>query len=345
MTADLQKLWTILTPPERRKSLVMLVLVVLMALAETAGVLSIMPFLSVLARPGIIHENALMQAVYTRLGFADTRAFIIALGLASIVVVVASSAFKTVTLHLVNRFVFLLRHSISARILGRYLHQPYEFFLRYNSAELSRNVLSEVDQLQNGLIQPVSQLIAQGAVVLAMVLVLLFYDPWIALVAALVVGALYGAIYGLVRKRLGRTGHLRQAANGQRFKACNEALGGIKDVLVTHSAAAYQQQFTRASREFSRHQANAQTLSQSPLYMVEAVGYTGLIVLALFLMAQSGDIGQVLLALGLYGFAAYRMLPSVWIMYRGFAQRKLSSALRQQYAKPKLLTSCANEGL
>lgn len=326
MTADLRKLWAIFTPAERRRSLAMLVLVILMAGAETAGVLSIMPFLSVLARPEIIQENALLLDAYSRFGFADWHAFITALGAASIVLVVGSSAFKTVTLHTINRFVFLLRHSISARILSRYLQQPYEFFLSHNSAELSRNVLSEVDQLQGGLIQPLAQLIAQGAVVFAMLVLLVAYNPWIALAAIAVVGTLYGSIYALVRRRLGRIGELRQQANGQRFKACNEALGGIKDVLVTHSASVYEQQFARASREFSRHQANAQTLSQSPLYMVEAVGYTGLILLALLLMAQRGDIAQVLPALGLYGFAAYRMLPSVQIMYRGFAQLKFSSA-------------------
>lgn len=304
----------------------MLVLVILMALAETAGVLSVMPFLSVLARPDIIQENALMQSVYTRLGFTDPRAFIFALGLTSIVVVVGSSAFKTITLHLVNRFTFLLRHSISARLLSRYLHQPYAFFLQHNPNELSSSVLSEIDQLHNGLIKPVSQLIAQGAVALAMMLLLLAYNPFIALSAALVIAVLYGAIYLLVRKRLGQTGQARQDANQARFKACNEALGGIKDVQITHSAHAYLGSFQQASREYSRHQANAETLSQSPLYMVETVGYTGLIVLALVLMRQSSDIGQILPALGMYGFAAYRLLPSAQIMYRGFAQLKFSSA-------------------
>ncbi|HMN19840.1 MAG TPA: ABC transporter transmembrane domain-containing protein [Ottowia sp.] len=325
MTADLRKLWVILTPSARRRSLVMLVLVILMVLAETAGVLSIMPFLSELARPDIIQENALMQSAYTRLGFTDPRAFIFALGLTSIVVV-GSSAFKTITLHLVNRFTFLLRHSISARLLSHYLHQPYAFFLQHNPNELSSSVLSEIDQLHNGLIKPVSQLIAQGAVALAMMLLLLAYNPFIALSAALVIAALYGAIYLLVRTRLGQTGQARQDANQARFKACNEALGGIKDVQITHSAHAYLGSFQQASREYSRHQANAETLSQSPLYMVEIVGYTGLIVLALVLLAQSGDIAHVLPALGLCGFAAYRMLPSVQIMYRGFAQLKFSSA-------------------
>lgn len=326
MLTTLRHLYAVFTPQERRKSIAMLMLVILMALAETGGVLSIVPFLSVLARPDIIQDNRWLHLVYQGLGFDNTHDFTSVLGFVSIAVVVGSSAFKTITLHLINRFVYLLRHSISMRLLSRYLHQPYEFFLGHNPAELSRNTLSEVDQLQNGLIKPLSQLIAQGSVVLAMLVVLFVYNPWIALAAVAIVGLLYGVVYGLVRKRLGRTGKLRQDANGKRFQACNEALAGIKDVKVTHSAAAYEHQFGSASRAFSRHQANAETLSQSPLYMVEAVGYTGLIVLALFLMLQSNDIGHILPVLGLYGFAAYRMLPSIQIMYRGFAQLKFSSA-------------------
>ncbi|NLY15918.1 MAG: ABC transporter ATP-binding protein [Gammaproteobacteria bacterium] len=326
MKSDLKKIWAILTRHERRRAVVMMVLVTLMALAETAGVVSIMPFLSVLARPDIVQDNAALSWLYNRFAFNSNQEFITALGIASIVLVVGSSAFKTVTLHLVNRFTFLLRHSISARLLSGYLHQPYEFFLRYNPSELSRNVLSEIDQLQNGLIKPVSQLIAQGAVATAMMLLLLFYNPWIAISAAAVIAVLYGVIYTLVRKRLGDTGKARQAANGARFQACNEALGGIKDVKITQAAETYQHKFNQSSRDFSRHQANAETLSQSPLYMVETVGYSGLIILALILMKQSNDIGQVLPVLGLYGFAAYRLLPSAQIMYRGFAQLKFSSA-------------------
>ncbi len=324
MTGSLGKLWAIFTPAERRKSVVMLLLVVLMALVETGGVLSIMPFLAVLGRPDVIHGNALLNAVYTHFDFHSSRDFMIVLGLASIAAVIASSLFKMVTSHLINRFTNLLRHSFSARLLSRYLHQPYEFFLAHNPAQLSRNVLSEADQLLGNLIQPLSQLVAQGAVVLAMTALIFWYKPLIAVCIVVVVGALYGAIYALVRKPLARIGAERQAANGERFQSCNEALGGIKDVKVTHSAAAYQQKFDYASREFSRHLASGETISQLPMYLVEAAGYTGLIVIALVLMLQRGDIAHVLPALGLYGFAAYRMLPAMQVMYRGFAKLRFS---------------------
>lgn len=322
----LEKLWIIFTPAERRKAVWMLVLVVLMAMAETVSVLSIMPFLSVLGRPAIIQETPALLAVYHRLGMADARQFIFLLGLASIALVVASSLFKTVTLHVLNRFVHMERHSISTRLLSRYLRQPYEFFLINNPSILAKKVLSEVDQLLFELVQPLSQLLAQGAVLFAITVLVLCYDALTAVCIMATLALLYGSIYGLVRKRLARIGAERQAADGQRYQACNEALGGIKDVKVTHATKAYLGHFERASHLFSRHFATNETLAQSPLYLVEATGYTGLIVIALVLLLKTNDIAHVLPALGLYGFAAYRMLPSAQIMYRGFAKLRFASS-------------------
>lgn len=322
----LNKVWSLFTPAEQRKAIWMLLLALCMAVAETAGVISIMPFLSVLARPGIIQENSWLHAAYSRLGFTESSRFITALGLASIVLVITSSAFKTVTQHLLNRFVHLLRHSISSRLMARYLAQPYEFFLSRNSAELSKSILAEVDLLMVNLIQPMSQVLTQGTIVLAMLALVFAYNPWTALAIVLVVGSLYGAIYTLVRKRLHRMGTEMQVVNQERFQACNEALHGIRDIKVTHAEAAYLQRYSLASRTQARHMAANDTLSQTPLYLVEATGYTGLIVIALVLLSGSGDIGHVLPALGLYGFAAYRMLPAVQIMYRGFARLKFASA-------------------
>ena len=326
MQDTLKKVWALFTPAEQRKALGMLALALLMALAETLGVVSIMPFLSVLARPGVVQENPWLQATYTGLGFADTRAFITALGVASIVLVLASSAFKTVTQHLLNRFVHLLRHSISSRLMARYLAQPYEFFILRNTAELSKTILAEVDMVMGNVIQPMSQVIVQGIVVLAMLALVFAYNPLTALAIVAVVGSLYGLIYLLVRRRLKRIGSEMVEANRQRYQTCNEALQGIRDIKITHAEAAYQQRYQHASRTQARHMAASETLSQTPLYLVEATGYSGLILIALALLLKSGDVAHVLPALGLYGFAAYRMLPAAQIMYRGFARLKFASA-------------------
>ena len=326
MRHDLRKIWSLFSTKDRRRAVWILLLVVLMAITETLGVVSIIPFLSVLGRPDVVHENPWLQTVYEWSGATSSRNYIVMLGVASIVVVVVTSAFKVLAQHAINRFIHLQRHAIGARLLSVYLAQPYEFFLLNNSSELSKNILSEVDHLVGNLVIPLSQLIAQGAIVLAMVLLIVAYDPWMAVSIVGVVGTLYGVLYALLRQRLVRIGQELVDANRDRYQAANEALGGIKDVKITQAAAAYQQEFDRGSRLYSRHLATNDTVSQTPLYLVEATGYTGLIVIALVLLWKTQDIAHVLPALGLYGFAAYRMLPAAQIIYRSMAKLRFSTA-------------------
>jgi ABC-type multidrug transport system fused ATPase/permease subunit len=61
MLKTLTQLWNILSPLDKSKLLLVLVLVVIMACIEAAGVVSIMPFLAVLANPQIIESNAILQ--------------------------------------------------------------------------------------------------------------------------------------------------------------------------------------------------------------------------------------------------------------------------------------------
>ncbi|MET4579156.1 ABC transporter ATP-binding protein [Ottowia thiooxydans] len=327
MLVTCKKIWELLTPAEQRKAIWILLLISAMALLQTAGVLSIAPFLAVLARPGIIQENAWLSSVYARYGFSDSVTFIFALGLITMVAVVASSIFKAITLHVVSRFIQMQRQSLGTRLLSQYLRQPYEFFLTRNPSELAKNVLSDVDQLVFDLLQPLSIVVAQGAVALAMTLLVLAYDPQMALWIVAAVGTLYGVIYFSVRKRLAFIGAARQAANIRRYQSCHEVISGIKDVKLTQAKEMYLRDFSEASRETSRRSAAADTLSQAPLYLVEAAGYTGLIAIALVLLWRSGDVSHVLPTIGLYGFAAYRLLPALQSMYSGLTKLKFSGAV------------------
>lgn len=324
---NVKKILELFTPAERRKALWMIVLISIMALLQTAGVLSIAPFLTVLARPSIIQENAWLNSVYVKYKFNDPVTFIYFLGVITMLTVVTSSIFKAITLHLVNQFVQMQRQSLGVRLLATYLWQPYEFFLARNPSELTKNVLSEVDQLVFDLLHPLAIVIAQGTVAVAMIILVFAYDPQMALCIVGVVGALYSIIYLSVRRRLAAVGVARQAADIDRYKSCHEVISGIKDVKITHATDAYLRSFSNASRDFSHRSAQVETLSQSPLYIVEAVGYTGLIAIALALLWQSGDIGQVLPTIGLYGFAAYRLLPAMQSMYSGFTRLRFSGAV------------------
>lgn len=333
MMDTLLKIWSLFTPAEKHKAVFMLLLVVIMAGLETIGVLSIMPFLSVIVRPEIIYEKKWLLDIYNFLNFDEVRQFIFALGLMSIFFIVLSSISKTFIYHVINRFIHLERYSISTRLLSRYINQPYGFFLKRNGSELSKNVLSEVDMLIFNLIQPIGHLIAQSFVIAAMLLLVFFYDPWIAMGTVAIIGGLYVGIYRLVRQRLALAGKEVVVADKERYQSCNEVFAGIRDIKVSGASTVYENRFAEATRSYARHVAASETLSQTPLYLVEAVGYTGLIVIALVLLVRSDDVGHVLPALGMYGFVAYRLLPAVQIIYRGVARLKFAGAALDNICK------------
>jgi len=323
---DLKKVWSVFTPVERRKATGALVLMLVMGLVELLGVLSILPFLTVLGNPRIIEQQSWLRGIYERHGFDNPTEFIVVLGLASIAFVALSALVKALAQHSISRFVFMLRHSISSRMLARYLNQPYEFFLTRNSSQLAKNVLSEADHLVFGMIQPLSQMLSRGIIFATMLLLVFAYDPLVAICVVTMLGLMYSLTYRIVRTRLLRIGEAQRVANAHRYQSCNEALGGVKDLKMTHAVDAYLQRFRDASREFSRHLAANDSINLAPQYLVEAVGFTGLIAVSLYLLMRSSDIANVLPALGLYGFATYRMLPAAQVVYRGLAQLKSASA-------------------
>lgn len=324
MLSSLKQLWQILSPLDKRKVIYVFILVMGMAFIESAGVISIMPFLAVLSNPNVVESNSYLKQLYDFTGAANKQNFILYLGFLSLFIVICSTIFKIVTQYAVNRFASLQRHYFSTRLLKTYLQQNYEFFIQRNSATLVKNILSEVDQLIWTMILPALSLMSYGVVLLSMVGILLLYDPLMAIATAFVLGLFYASIYMLVRKKLTQIGQEFTQANKERYQTCQEALAGIKDVMINNAEHGYIKQFEESSRVFARHIATRETLGQVPLNVIETVGYGCLIGLAMLLVVSGKEVSHILPVLGLYGFAAYRMLPAAQNMYRAISQIKFS---------------------
>ena len=339
MLSSLKQLWQILSPLDKRKVIYVFILVMGMAFIESAGVISIMPFLAVLSNPNVVESNSYLKQLYDFTGAANKQNFILYLGFLSLFVVICSTVFKIVTQYAVNRFASLQRHYFSTRLLKTYLQQNYEFFIQRNSATLVKNILSEVDQLIWTMILPALTLMSYGVVLLSMVGILLLYDPLMAIATAFVLGLFYASIYMLVRKKLTQIGQEFTQANKERYQTCQEALAGIKDVMINNAEHGYIKQFEESSRVFARHIATRETLGQVPLNVIETVGYGCLIGLAMLLVVSGKAVSHILPVLGLYGFAAYRMLPAAQNMYRAISQIKFSeqvlSVLKPEFALEK----------
>lgn len=244
------RFWTCLTVRERRQAFWLVPLVIAMTTAEVAGIASITPFLALMFDPAAAQDAPGFSWAYRAFGFESDRAFLLAVGIAVVVVLLGANALLAAGNWVLFRYGSMRNHSISRRLLIRYLQQPYAFFLQHNSASLANNILQEVTQIVDGVILPGLQVIAKGLASIAIVALLVAIDPVLALLVSVVLGGAYGVIYYATRTYLKRIGTERVIANQARYRAANEAMGGIKELKLSGREAEMIHAFSRPSRRY-----------------------------------------------------------------------------------------------
>ncbi len=323
----LKKILLLMTSMERKRGLFILFLVTIMAMLETLGIASLMPFLAVLSDPGLIQNNSILSMGYqlsSSFLIKNEDQFLLLLGIISFLIIIFSSAYKVYTFYKMYQFLEMLRHSVASRLTESFLFQPYTFFLTKDSSDITKTVLSEVDAVIGSIIRPAYLMIANFFVLIAVVVLLLIANPLLLLGTAGLIGILYFLIYYKLRLFIQQIGEQRLNANKSRFSVLNEALNNIKFVKFYVRESDYVSKFRVESKTFADSVAKFLTLNQVPKYLIEGVAFGGLISLVLLLLAfagglKGGALGTILPTIGLYAFAIYRLQPALQGIFNGFS--------------------------
>jgi len=315
----LSKLRDILTKRDRRRFKWVFVFVLLMGFFEVIGIASIFPFMQLVANPETIEESRWIGWIYDKLGFQSERSFLLMMGGTVLVLLAMSNGIIVVTRWVQAKTVWTAIHSLAQRLLEIYLFQPYEFFLNRNSADLSKQVLDEVNQLANSVLTPAIQAFARVIVSLAIISLLVAVDPTLAITIVLVLGGVYSILYYSLRGHLKRLGQSRFDANRSRFRTAREAFSGIKAVKIKGREQFFADRFVSASRIYTKVQPQFAIASIAPVYLVQTLAFGGILTVVLYLLTVERDVEAVLPMLSLYALAGYRLMPSLQQIYNSIA--------------------------
>jgi len=314
------KIISLLTVAERKRMGILLGMILLMAILDAIGVASILPFMAVLTDPDVVETNIILATIYQTLEFSDIDEFLLFLGVVVLLLLVCSLSFKALTNYLQLHFSFMREYSLGRRLVKGYLDQPYVWFLGRHSADLGKNILSEVGLYVGNGLMPLITLIAQSAIVIAMLVLLIIVDPMLAILVGGLLGTVYGLMFKLSNKFLLDTGKKRLEENKQRFITVNETFSAIKDVKVNSLENVYLHRFEIPAEKFASHSASAQVVAQLPRYALEAIAFGSVLIVILYLMVTNQDFSKVLPIITLYAFAGYRLMPAVNMIYSSFAK-------------------------
>jgi ATP-binding cassette, subfamily B, bacterial PglK len=319
-----------MTPRERLRFWLLVAITFCLAAIEAASVISILPFLQLIADPGLIETNRIYSWVYTTLGFESVRQFMIWSGIAVFGITVFGLVTKVATMWITTRFGLMRSYSFSSRLLTSYLHQPYEWFLTRHTANLGTAILSEVNQVVGSSLLPALRLIPSTFTAVLLVLALCLIEPVIAIGSALAVIVVYGVIYLAIRHLMRSIGRIRLEANRERYHAVQESMGGVKELKIIGLEDVYLSRFRKAAYRMARVQATGDILSSAPRFVLEAIAFGGMIILVLVLLIQRGeDLTSMLPTLGVIAAAGLRLIPALQSIYGLFTTIRQGEATLQ----------------
>lgn len=317
---SLKQAWSVLSVKERGGAAKVLFVAILAAVASAVMVGSVFPFLSLLADPSMVERSSILAWAYSEGGFASEYEFLVAVGIATAVVIFLMNAILFLNLWVMTRFVEKQVYTLSCRLMTHYLSQPYEFFLNQHSGDMSTNILAEANMVVTKYMRPFAGLVSAVCTIATIFATLLIVNPVVTMVAVFCFAVMYVGIAVATRKGVNKMGELRTRANRQRFRLAGEALTGIKDIKLLGREASYLDRFEKPSRDMSNYQIWVTIISNVPQYTLQIVAFSGIVLLSLVLvdadnLRDRAALGELLPLLGVLAFAGQRLLPQLHAVY------------------------------
>jgi len=327
----LNRLWLNISQRRRGQFGWLLLLMLLTSFTEIVSIGAVLPFLGALTTPEHIFQLPAAQPVIHVLNLSEPSQLLLPLTITFGAAALIAGAMRLLLLWASTRLSYSTGADLSINVYRRTLYQPYAVHCARNSSEIISGISNKTSVVIS-VITMFLTLISSAVMITTILVALLTVDPFIALVAFGGFGLIYIAIIRMTRKQLlTNSKHIARESNHV-IKSLQEGLGGIRDVLIDGSQATYCQIYRSADLPLRRAQGNNLFISNSPRYIMEALGMLLISVLAYTLAQQDDGIAKAIPVLGALALGAQRMLPvlqqayAAWTDIRG-GQSSLQDAL------------------
>lgn len=313
LTSSLKHLFSHVSHRRRWQLSGLLVLMLVGAVAEMATLGAVVPFLALLADPGMANQYPLLLQVLGWLG-GTTGNLLLSAAILFGIIAVGAGLVRILLMWVSLRISFGLGADIGGEVYRRTLYQPYSWHVARNSSEILAGI-DKVNAVVNSIITPLTQGAVSFVLSLGILAMLVAIDPQTALIAGIGFSILYGLTTLVLRRQLLRNSKIIAANVTLRVQAVQEGLGGIRDVLLDGTQPIYHRRFAVYDYAMRRGQAANNLIGATPRYIIEAFGMVFIVALAYWLAGRQGGLSGAIPVLGALAIGAQKLLPQMQLVY------------------------------
>ena len=302
------RFWPHLSGYHQKQFVLLIFLMIIVALAEMFTIASVIPFLGVIAAPEKVFNLEVFQGLISYLELTSPNQIILPITILFASAAIFAGLMRGFLLWATIKFSFLSGSDLSVKMYERTIYQEYSVHLNRNSSE----VISGVTAKTNILIDIIGQflvLLTSIFIVTSILIILLYFNPVIALSVFSFFGFFYISVFKFTHKKLLKNSNLISSKLTSIIKNLNEGLGGIRDILLTGTQPYYVELYKKSDLGLRKAQGANQFAGLSPRYLMEAIGMVVIAVIAYFMTLQKTGILEAIPFLGALGLGAQKILP------------------------------------
>ena len=309
-----REIWALFDRRGRVRLLALCSLMLVAALIEAVAVLSVAPFVSGLVDGVALKPDAGMAGSAAGLDEVASQALFFG------VVMLLAVALRAVADYAVVAFSCAQSARWAHRLLRVHLNKEYDWFLIQHSGNIGYGLLSRVQEVVNGSLQPALRLVVNACVALCILVVLMHSAPMLILVVATGLAAVYSGLFFLLRRRFIAIGTEKEVIGSLRFRLVGELFAGIKEIKLHGLEAGYDDDIRKPFQRYATLQARRHLYGTLPRYTLEALAVLAFALAVLVLAMRGERLQEAFPMFGLFAFAALRILPAVQQVYGNAVQ-------------------------
>jgi len=318
--------WSVLNSQERRRLGWILLLMLVGTVLETVSLGLVVPLVGFLTRPNYLEQFPRLNEL---LGDPTETQFVIG-GMSFLVFVYfVKSAFLIWGTWVQRGYSMSVTTRIGTKLYETYLGQPYSFHLQRNSAMLIRNSQNSA-LIMAGILDPVLVISSDILVTTGLFALLIALEPIGTIVTVLIFGVASLLFRKFTNARIKRWGEAQNFHKGMILQHLQQGFGGVKDVKILGAEDHFASQYEEHLSRFSAAQRRFSVAQVLPRFGLEVLTIIGLAILVSTMVLLGSGLTEILPVLGLFGAAAFRLLPAVNRMINNF---QLINVSRPQVAE------------
>jgi len=306
----IKKLSVLLDKKQKYTMAGLIVLMVIGAFLQTAGVGMLVSAVNVIIDPEAVADSTLAKMCYRILGSDSHKAFAITVMILLILVFVVKNVFLYVQQKLTFAFVYSNQFRTSERMMRNYLRRGYEFYLNADTAVVQRSITSDVNNMY-ALVLALLQLLSDGVVSVFIITYCFATNGTMTLILAVVLLVLMFVIKVVLKPVMYKAGKDNQDYYSGLFKWISQTVMGIKEVKVSGKEQYFVSEYRKCGKGYVDAVQKYSLYNNIPKLLIEVACVATMMGYMIFQFVIGAQTENMMQTISTLAAAALVLLPAV----------------------------------